>query len=164
MTGFCGGFDESKDLESGIWKWGSVRVCPFLAHQESWILVQVNGKLLTHKVGSKLTRRPFQESFQDFGGPQWQSVLDLPDCGSEAPSGAGFACLFLHTFFRPCTVLQETMQPGFQCSSVLQKIEERSADLHCLCFKTLRQNNAVLRRAALSGPKPAPNRAPKPGI
>ncbi len=61
MTGFCGGgFDEWKDLESGICKWGSVRVCPFLAHQESWILVQVNRKLLT-QVGSKLTRRPFQE-------------------------------------------------------------------------------------------------------
>jgi len=26
-------------------------------------------------------------------------------------------------------------------------------------FKTLRQNNAVLRRAALSGPRPAPDRA-----
>jgi hypothetical protein len=26
-------------------------------------------------------------------------------------------------------------------------------------FKTLRQNNAVLRRAALSGPKPPPDRA-----
>jgi hypothetical protein len=62
MTGFCGGFDESKDLESGICNWGSVRACPFLAHQESWILVQVNGKLLT-QVGSKLTRRPFHESF-----------------------------------------------------------------------------------------------------
>ncbi len=62
MTGFCGGFDEWKDLEFGICKWGGVRMCPFLAHQESWILVQVNGKLLT-RVGSKLTRRPFQELF-----------------------------------------------------------------------------------------------------
>jgi hypothetical protein len=26
------------------------------------------------------------------------------------------------------------MQPGFQCSSVLQKSEDRSADLHCQCL------------------------------
>jgi len=38
-----------------------------------------------------------------------------------ALSSTGFACLFAHLFFWPCTVLQETMQPSFQCSSVLQK-------------------------------------------
>jgi hypothetical protein len=27
-------------------------------------------------------------------------------------------------YFSPCTVLQETMQPGFQCSSILQKKSE----------------------------------------
>jgi hypothetical protein len=33
----------------------------------------------------------------------------------------------LHTFFEPCTVLQETIQNSFQFSSVFQLTEERSA-------------------------------------
>jgi len=108
--------------------------------------------------------------------------------------------------------MQETMQPGFKCSSILQESENRNKFFNCqrsgyiiFCLpgagvehtispvgdvglatgiqsgtetrglffefilntkskngknsKTLRQNNAVLHRAALSGPKPAPDRA-----
>jgi len=55
----------------------------------------------------------------------------------RALSGAGLPCLFAH-FFRPCTVLQATMQPGFQCSSVLQKkVKNEPFIAHILdkCFR-----------------------------
>jgi hypothetical protein len=53
--------------------------------------------------------------------------------GTEHPlKSSGFACLLAH-LFQPCTVLQETMQPCFQFSLVLQLSEERSAFLHCQC-------------------------------
>jgi len=67
--------------------------------------------------------------------------------------------VFLHTFFGLAQFCKKPCNPVFNVLQFFKKIEERSADLHWLSFKTLRQNNAVLRRAALSGPKPAPNRA-----
>ncbi len=44
------------------------------------------------------------------------------------------ACLFAH-LLRPCTFLEETMQPSFQGSSVLQKGTEFSVDVLCCQFR-----------------------------
>ncbi len=48
------------------------------------------------------------------------TLVPIQPCGA-LNTPPRFTCGYAH-LFQPCTVLQETMQPGFQCSSVLQKM------------------------------------------
>jgi hypothetical protein len=71
--------------------------------------------------------------------------------------------VFLYTF-RPCRVLQETMQPGFQCSSVLQR-KWRTHSEYVLCFLCFISN--ILHQGAgfeAWTSSPAGNRALTTGI
>jgi hypothetical protein len=79
-------------------------------------------------------------------------MMMMPVCERGHSPGTGFACLFAH-LFRPCTVLQETTQPGFQCSSSVLKKKNRRI-LYCSSIPKFWKKLLQDRVAQESNPRP----------